>query len=132
MGVAKCARIFEAEAEGAIETDMGDPDQRHRQERGLSGEETGDGEQQRQRIGVRDIVGGGPGARPNQLAEHREVRSEKQNREQRPGKSRVRIERGRGRKGSRAFEPQDRAHRAGRETGRRCRSCSVETKCRCH
>ena len=47
MGVAEAARIFEAVAERAVEADMGDPDQRDRQNRGLAGEEAEQRERQR-------------------------------------------------------------------------------------
>ena len=51
MSVTKSARIFEAVAEGAIEADMGNPDQRDRQDRRLSGEEARQRERQRQGSG---------------------------------------------------------------------------------
>src|SRR5271166_2460866 len=41
VGVAEAARVFQAEAEGAVEADMGDPDQGGRRNRGLAADEAG-------------------------------------------------------------------------------------------
>ena len=64
MGVAEAGRIFEAVAERPVEADMRDPDQRDRQDRRPPGKETEERERQRQRVGVRDIVGARADPRP--------------------------------------------------------------------
>src|SRR5271166_6864868 len=84
MGVAEAGRIFEAVAERPVDADMGDPDQRERQDRRPSGEKAEERERQCKRVSMRDVVGARADPGPEKIAEHGEVRRQKQNRKQRP------------------------------------------------
>src|SRR5208337_2816879 len=80
MGIAEPGRIFETVAEHPVEADMRDPDQRDRQDRRQPGKETEERERQRQRVSVRDVVGGRADPGVHEVAEHGEVRREKESR----------------------------------------------------
>ena len=77
---------------------------------GRAERKAGERERQRQRVGVGEIVGERARSRPDEIGEHREIRREKQNGEERPGEAGVAVERNRRGKGGRALEAQNRPH----------------------
>src|SRR5271166_2753569 len=67
VGVAEGARIFEAEAEGAVEADMGDPDQGGRHNRRFAPDEAGESKRDSERVCVREVVDDGADSRPREI-----------------------------------------------------------------
>src|SRR5271166_2342529 len=106
VGVAEAARVFEAEAEGAVEADMGDRYQGGRRNRGLAADETGQSKRDSERVCVREVVDDGADLRPREIGEHRDVRNEKAQREQAPRIAGLSIEDGRSDQRGGAFETQ--------------------------
>src|SRR5271165_5441485 len=110
MGVDEASRIFEAIAKRTIETDVGGPNEGDGDCRLAREESAGSRQNERRDIGVDDIVGRRPDARPRQVAEHAEIGGEEENHEQRPREAGMGIEADRSNDGRQAFQPEYAAH----------------------
>jgi hypothetical protein len=84
VGVLEEGGIFEAEAEEAVQGDVGDPDERERGGKGpveeIAEEQEGEGKGE----GVDEVVGGGSEAGVEEVADHEEVGCEEEDGEEEP------------------------------------------------
>ena len=92
VGVFECSWVFEPVAQGAVERDMAYPNQRYCDETRLVLDVAEGEEAQWEGNPVAEVVKSGSGAGIRKVAKHRDVRDEKENGEEQPAETEVRIE----------------------------------------
>jgi hypothetical protein len=104
MGVFELRLVLQAEAQEPVQANMADPDDAEPQIfRAVQSPESRRKEQ-RQDIGVNEIVADRAHARIDQVAEHRKVRGQKQKQKQSPARLEVEIDIQTGKKNGSAFQ----------------------------